>query len=98
MAVKLLDAKAGVIGGTYFGGPTIIPDSNQRSFFCWGTFGEATVYIEYSPDGNEWFRAKTEESTFSEKDVRTLSIAAGVWVRGAITRATATTLLHLWMW
>jgi hypothetical protein len=97
MAVKLLDASAGTIGGTYNTNGTRNPDSVQKTFFCWGTFAEAAVYIEYSPDGVEWFRDKTEESKFIEKDLRTLKFAPGVHIRAAIVGATASTLLNLWM-
>jgi hypothetical protein len=97
MALKLLDANAGTIGGTYNTNGVLNPDSVQKTFFCWGSFADAVVYIEYSPDGIEWFRDKTEESRFTEKDLRTLKFAPGVHVRAAIVGATASTLLNLWM-
>lgn len=97
MAVKLLDANAGTIGGTYNTNGTPNPDSVQKTFFCWGTFAEASVYIEYSPDGIEWFRDRTAESTFTDKDLRTMKFAPGTHVRAAIVGATAGTLLNLWM-
>lgn len=97
MAIKLLDAQAGTIGGTYNSNETINQDAMQRTFFCWGTFGDARVEIEYSPDGINWFRDKTEESTFRESDLRTLRFAAGVHYRAAIVGASVTTLLNLWV-
>ena len=97
MAIKLLESQSGTIGGVYNSNPTINPDMTQRTFFCWGNFAEAVVHIEYSPDGEEWFRDKTAESTFTEKDLRTLEFAVGVWVRAVIENAAAGTIVHLWM-
>jgi len=97
MAVELLESQAGSLGGTYVSNGTINQDAMQRTFFCWGTFDDARVEIEYSPDGTNWFRDKTEESTFRESDLRTIRFAAGVHFRAAIVGASSTTLLNLWV-
>jgi len=97
MASKLLESQPGTIGGTYNSSDVINYDAMQRTFFCWGTFGEAIVYIEYSPDGVKWFRDKTEESTFLSEDLRTMRFAAGVHFRAAIVGATASTSINLWV-
>lgn len=96
MAHKLLQNEAGTPNGVYVSGSSQNHDGQVRTIFCWGTFAEATVNLEYSPspDG-PWFQDQTGESTFIEQDMRTLRFAAGLWMRATITGATTNTRLNL---
>lgn len=98
MAHKLLQNEAGTPNGVYASGSSQNHDGQVRTVFCWGTFAEAVVNLEYSPtpDPNgPWFRDKTGESTFTTDDMRTLRFAAGLWMRATITGATSNTRLNL---
>ena len=98
MAHKLFINQAGQVGGTYSSAPAQNNDGQVRTIFCWGTFGEATVYLEYAPSAEgPWFRDKTGESTFMENDLRTIRFAAGLFIRGVIDGATGATRINLYV-
>jgi len=96
MAHKLLEAQSGVPGGRYTSGVSQNHDGQVRTIFCWGSFAEATVNLEYapSPEG-PWFRDDTGESTFTTNDMRTIRFAAGLWIRATIDGATSPTVVNL---
>jgi hypothetical protein len=97
MATKLFIAQFGVTGDTVYSGAMLNVDGSQRTIFCWGTFGRGSVYVEYSPDGINWFRDRTDESTFWENDLRTLRPAAGIWIRGAFVNPLDPSSINLWV-
>jgi hypothetical protein len=96
MAHKLLQNEAGTPDSVYTSGVSQNHDGQVRTIFCWGTFGEAQVDLEYapSPEG-PWFEDQTGESTFTFNDMRTVRFAAGIWMRAKITGATVGTRLNL---
>lgn len=50
--------------------------------YCWGTFGGATVKLQVTPDGSEWF--DVDDLTFTSKGVVNLIYGPGQ-VRGVIS-------------
>jgi hypothetical protein len=96
MAHNLLIEQGGIERGTYTSGPAQNNDGQTRTLFCWGTFAEAMVSLQYAPaPEGPWFDDKTGESTFRENDIRTVRFAAGLWIRGVIVGATANTRVNL---
>lgn len=58
---------------------------NLRTIFCWGTFGGATVTIEISIDGTNWFAVPSISFTA----LGTVNMEArAVYVRGVVTGGT----------
>lgn len=64
--------------------------SYLQTIFVWGVFDGATVRLQGSPDGNEWF----DLANFNAKEV--LGIGLNVrFLRASVTNAGATTNLNL---
>jgi len=55
---------------------------NLRTVFCWGTFGGATVTVEISIDGTNWF--EVSNISFTLKGAVNME-ARAVYVRGVVT-------------
>ena len=53
-----------------------------RTVYCWGTFGGATVKVQLSPDGQEWF--DIDELTFTAKGAVN-AVFVGSLLRGVIS-------------
>ena len=53
-----------------------------RTVYCWGTFGGATVKLQMSPDGSEWF--DVEDLTFAAKTAVN-AVFVGSMIRGVIS-------------
>ena len=96
MAHKLLESQRGAPGSRYVSGVAQNNDAQIRTIFCWGTFGEATVRLEYGPSAEgPWFVDETDESTFVENDMRTIQFGASLFMRAVIDGATTGTNVTL---
>lgn len=64
--------------------------NGQHTVFCWGTFGGATVKIQLSFDGAEWF--DVDDLTFTAKTVINAYLGKDVQVRGVISGGTGASI------
>jgi hypothetical protein len=62
------------------------------TFWAWGTFGGATVALEASPDGTNWF-AVGSSVTFTQKGVGGFSLGP-CKLRATVSDATGTTNVY----
>ena len=64
----------------------------HSTLFVWGTFGGATVTIEVSPDGIEWFTLPS--LTITAKYVGNVDLAArgGIYIRAFASGTTTSSL------
>lgn len=64
--------------------------SYLQSVYCWGNFDGATVSLEASPDGTEWFSVLS----FTQKGIKGMGIKAR-FLRGSVSSAGAATNVNL---
>ncbi len=64
-----------------------------QTVFCWGTFDSATVKVQLSPDGSEWF--DLDDLTFTAKSVMNFKTQAGVQYRATLSSAGGSTSVNL---
>lgn len=64
--------------------------SYLQTVYCWGTFGGATVTLQGSPDGSEWF----DLISFSAKQVVGIGLSAR-YLRASISGAGGSTSVNL---
>jgi hypothetical protein len=101
MSLKLLD---GVVADTT-GAAFELPMYNRTKHpnfgvFVWSTdFGGGTVTLQVSPDGVNWFTARTPADAQITTLVSDHFIAAlrGAYVRAKLTGATAPAALSVWL-
>lgn len=63
------------------------------TLFVWGTFGGATVTIEASPNGTEWFTVP--DLSITEKYLGNIDVAArsgDIYMRALVTGGTAASI------
>ena len=77
-------------------GSFVKPDIDLMTVFAWGTFDGATVKIQFSPDGEEWFDDPIGELNFTSKALRTQRVTAGVHIRATISNAGGSNNLSVW--
>lgn len=89
---KLLDAVTENIEGEAIGGASL-SRFPTKTVFVWGTFDGATVTIEISPDGVEWFDAPNSDGDpleFTAKGVENIDVQCA-YIRAVVTNAGAST-------
>ncbi|MCP4992864.1 MAG: hypothetical protein GY934_03615 [Gammaproteobacteria bacterium] len=64
-----------------------------KTVFCWGTFDSATVKVQLSPDGSEWF--DLDDLTFTAKGVVNFMTQIGVQYRANLSSAGGSTSVNL---
>ena len=65
------------------------------TIYAWGTFDGASVALQVSPDGVEWFDITGGDTgTFTAKEARVIEVSAYA-IRGVVTSAGASTSLNL---
>ena len=91
MAQRLFsNAQTNITSGSF-----IKQDIDLMSVFAWGVFDGASISLQFSPDGVEWFDDPTAELVFTEKTIRTQRVTVGAHVRAVITGAGASTNVTL---
>jgi len=93
--MKILDSAGNGNGDSYellTGGR--MPKENIRTVYCWGTFGGATVTVEVSPDGSNWF--SVTGLSFTSADAINMEVRAR-YVRGVVTGGTSPSVNMLLM-
>ncbi len=64
-----------------------------KTVFCWGTFDSATVKVQLSPDGLEWF--DFSDLTFTAKAAMNFKTQIGVQYRANLSSAGGSTSVNL---
>jgi len=93
MAQKLFDQ----VAVNADSGSWIKPDTGILTVFAWGTFDGATIKIQFSPDGVEWFDDPTGELIFTNKILRTQYVSVGVHIRAVLSNVGGSTNASLWL-
>lgn len=75
-------------------GSWIKPDTGIMTVFVWGTFGGATIKIQFSPDGEKWFDDPIGELNFTQETIRTQQVSVGIHIRAVLSNAGASTNLN----
>ena len=90
MANALFTSEAGTPDVTTTSATVQAPDNASRRIFVWGTFAEAVVDVELSPDGSEWFPL----IAFTEKGSAPVDAPPGTYIRAALRMVTAGTRIN----
>lgn len=93
MAQKLFDQ----VAVNSNSGSWIKPDMDLLTVYVWGTFNGATVKVQFSPDGTEWFDDPIGELVFTQKLIRTQKVSVGTHIRAVISDAGGSTNLSAWV-
>jgi len=72
--------------------PTVRSFKSRHTIFCWGTFGSATVKVQLSAEGTEWFDEAA--ITFTAKGYASIELATDTKMRAVISGGTGASL-HL---
>lgn len=96
---KLLDhARKVPAGQAHTSGLFVWPDPGERLLFIGGTFGEASVHVQASPDdGGTWFDHELDEEPLNGQLLVELEFQPGVVVRLSMTGGTDTTDVTAWI-
>ena len=86
---QLLDNVHGLPGAVQYSARYPMPDTHARILFAWGNFNDATVSVEISPNGREWFPLQT----FTRKGWMRLELAVGVTVRVGVNKGSQDTAI-----
>jgi len=90
MANALFTNEAGTPDVTTTSASVQAPDNASRRIFVWGTFAEAVVDVEMSPDGSEWFSM----IAFTEKGTALVDAPPGTYIRAALRQPTGSTRIN----
>ena len=93
MSERLLTAESGKQGGILWSGTVKIPDNLQRTLFIWGTWGEATVQVQVSPNGKDWIPLSEQVAT--KNGWLPVRLSPGVFLRAGIVNPSGSTSLNV---
>jgi len=96
---KILDhARKAPSGQVHTSGAFVWPDPGERVMFIGGTFGEARVTVQASPDdGMTWFDHEIEDEPLDGQLLVELEFQPGVVVRLRMVGGTDTTDITAWI-